>query len=46
MYERKLSVLNDLGQELATGYHADDSTADLQDVLQDMNQRLAVVMER
>ncbi|CAI8007197.1 Dystrophin, partial [Geodia barretti] len=43
--ERRLSVLNKLGQDLATRYHADDSTADLQDVLQDINRRWTVVME-
>ena len=31
---------------MATRYHADDSTADLQDVLQDINRRWTVVMER
>ena len=46
VHERKLSVLNKLGQDLATRYHADDSTADLQDVLQDINRRWTVVMER
>ena len=45
-FERKLSVLNELGQDLATHYHDDDSTADLQDVLQDINKRWTVVMER
>ena len=45
-YEQKHAVLNELGHNLATRYHADDSTTDLQDVLKDINQRWTAVMER
>ena len=45
-FEQKLPVLNELGKNLATGYDADDSTADVQEVLKDLNQRWTTVMER
>ena len=45
-YEQKYTVLSELGHNLATRYHAEDSTTDLQDVLKDINQRWTAVMER
>ena len=45
-YEQKYAVLNELGHNLATRYHAEDSTTDLQDVLKDINQRWTAVMDR
>lgn len=45
-YELKFAVLKELGHNLATRYHAEDSTTDLQDVLKDINERWTTVMDR